>query len=295
MDILITVFTPTFNRGYILQNLYNSLLNQNYSNFEWLIVDDGSTDNTKELIETYLSEGKLNIVYLKQTNHGKHFAINNGVKNANGYLFFIVDSDDYLLNTSLYEISEYWEKLEHKDTFCGLTGLRVYSNYNVIGGNVDYQTLNTSILDYRYKHGYKGDKAEIFKTSVLKEFPFPETPHEKFCPEALVWNRISHKYLMHFFNKPIYICEYLNDGLSAKVTKILSQSPLNSTLYYKELVDCKIPLLFRIKAAINYWRYSFWSEKSFGYFFIGLKHYFFSLFCLPIGFLFYLNDKYKIR
>ena len=98
---MITVFTPTYNRGYIIEKLYNSLVSQNYNEFEWLIVDDGSTDQTQELISNFITKGFIDIRYFKQENGGKHRAINKGVKLAKGELFFIVDSDDYLSNNAL--------------------------------------------------------------------------------------------------------------------------------------------------------------------------------------------------
>lgn len=101
---MVTVFTPTYNRAYILNNLYQSLCRQSYGDFEWLIVDDGSTDNTEGLIASWLDESKISLCYIKQPNGGKHRAINRGIQEANGNLFFIVDSDDYLADNAIERI-----------------------------------------------------------------------------------------------------------------------------------------------------------------------------------------------
>lgn len=110
----ITVFTPTFNREGYLTKLYNSLLNQKFNNFEWVIVDDGSTDGTKLIVGEFIKENKININYIYQKNEGKHIAFNNGVKNAQYELFMCIDSDDYLINDILGEIYNQWIGIKDK-------------------------------------------------------------------------------------------------------------------------------------------------------------------------------------
>ena len=118
-----TIFTPTYNREYTLSRLYDDLKKQTYKDFEWLIVDDGSTDNTEELVKKFIDEDILDIRYIKKKNGGKHTAINTGVKNANGEFFFIVDSDDGLMPNSMDLVIQEWDKLEDKSEFCGVVGL----------------------------------------------------------------------------------------------------------------------------------------------------------------------------
>ena len=110
--MLITVFTPTYNRAHLLQMLYDSLCKQTFNDFEWLIVDDGSKDDTESVVNTFIAEDRLDIRYIKQSNGGKHRAINRGVAEANGDLFFIVDSDDYLSNNGLELIEYYYEQIK---------------------------------------------------------------------------------------------------------------------------------------------------------------------------------------
>lgn len=285
---MITVFTPTYNRAYIIKNLYASLIQQSYKNFEWIIINDGSTDNTEEIVASFIEEKKIDIHYIKQINGGKHQAINIGIQIAKGDLFFIVDSDDCLPYNALKQIEHCYKAIKNDSNFAGICGLKTYFNGENVGGSFPYKILDCSPLELRQKYHIKGDMAEVFKTEILRKYPFPTFEGEKFCPEALVWNRISQKYKLRYVNEPIYKCEYLPDGLTAKIVRLRMNSPKASLLYYSELYKMNIPIIQKIKAAINYWRFSFCSKDSL------LKHIkqisFLSLYAYPIGLLFHLKD-----
>lgn len=254
--MLLTIFTPTYNRAYCLGVMYRSLCLQTSKDFEWLIVDDGSSDNTKDMVESWISENIINIRYILQYNGGKHRAINRGVANAQGILFYIVDSDDYLPCHAVSNIRKHFEHIKNKSEFAGICGRRSYAGGSFIGDQSDFGVLECSNFDFRYKYKHYGDMAEIFYTSVMKEFPFPEIDGEKFCPEALVWNRISTKYIIRYFCESIYVGEYLPDGLTAKITRIRMESPVASTMCYSEMTRCAaVPFVQKAKAAINYWRF----------------------------------------
>lgn len=225
----LTVFTPAYNRGYIIGKLYESLKQQTFKDFEWVIVDDGSTDNTEEIIAGFQKEkGFFPIRYFKTKNGGKHRAINRGVLHASGELFFIVDSDDYLPSDSLEIINEIESTIpiEEKDKFAGVCGEKFYQNGTAVGkSSLSGLYTDATTID-RQKYGIVGDKAEVYYTKVLKLFPFPEFDGEKFCTESLVWDKISnHGYKLRFFNKNIYICEYLDDGLTAQGLKLYAKNP----------------------------------------------------------------------
>ena len=211
---MITVFTPTYNRAHILVKLYESLLKQTNKNFEWIIVDDGSTDNTEQLFDKWKLENNLEITYVKQKNSGKHIAINTGVKLAKGELFFIVDSDDYLSNNAIEQINTFYSQIKDDDKFAGVSGMRAYHNGNRIGGIFPFETIDCSMMDIRTKYKIKGDMAEVFKTNILKKYPFPKFEEEKFLGEDFVWSQMSaDKYILRFFNKNIYFTEYLPNGI----------------------------------------------------------------------------------
>ncbi len=259
---LISIFTPTYNRAYILSRLFKSLVHQTYKSFEWIIVDDGSTDNTDSLINQFIACANFTIKYVKQKNLGKHIAINKGVDIANGELFFIVDSDDWLYPNALEVVNHQYNFIEKDNTFAGVCGLKVYENGLKVGGENNYDILNCNSLDFRYKYKIKGDVAEVFKTKILRNFKFP-CNEEKFCPESLVWNRIACKYKLRYFYQKIYICEYLDDGLTAKIFKIRKNSPNNACQYYSELSNYNISLFERIKAVSNYWRFAKFTSHTF--------------------------------
>lgn len=242
----ITIFTPTYNREYTLKNLYKSLLKQKNKNFEWLIVDDGSKDNTKKLIEKFISENKINIRYYYQKNSGKHIAINNGVNKAKGNLFIIVDSDDYLTDNALEVIDDYFKKLPQNDKFAGIGGLRCHTTGEIIGKTFDGEYLDATSLERR-KHNILGDKAEVFYTEVLKKHPFPQVEEEKFLNEAYIWNKIANDgYKIRWFNKPLIICEYLPDGLTKNNKKLIENNPKGCLLYLKDLITYEKNIIKKI-------------------------------------------------
>ena len=288
---MITVFTPTYNRAYSLIRLYESLLKQTNKNFEWLIIDDGSADNTKEVIESFISEDKITIRCFKEDNGGKHRAINKGVQEAIGDIFFIVDSDDYLSNNAVEKIIFYYEDIKNNDEFAGVCGCKAYFSGKKVGGKANFSMIDCNSFDFRYKFKIKGDMAEAFKTEILKQYPFPEIDNEKFISESIVWNKIAAKYKLRYFNENIYFCEYLQDGLSSKIVRLRKNNPVGATLLYCEMLKYNIPFFQKQKACINFWRFSPYSRKQ--SFSAKLKKtgIFMSVITLPIGWLMYLKDK----
>lgn len=233
----ITVFTPAYNRGYIIEKLYRSLQRQHYSDFEWLVVDDGSTDNTEFLFQQYLVEDNHFLIrYIKTENGGKHRAINRGVREANGKLFFIVDSDDYITDDALEMIDKIEETISdaQKEKFAGVCGLKCYEMGNTIGSTFSGDYLDITNLE-RDKYGITGDKAEAYYTDIMKRYPFPEFDGEKFVTECVVWDRIAADgYKLRYYNHPAIICEYLPDGLTANLNRQIQNSPRGHAVYLRQ-------------------------------------------------------------
>lgn len=215
-----TIFTPTYNRRELIDNLYHSLLAQTDKNFEWLVVDDGSTDDTETYFSDLLSKPQpFPIRYIKQGNGGKHRAINRGVKDANGELFFIVDSDDYLTENAVEKINQWITTLDGSHKWAGISGLKGFSKDSVVGLHSIFSYIDAKNNERR-KYNLLGDKAEVYFTDVLKQHPFPEIPGENFISEEIVWNAIARDgYYLRWFNDIIYICNYLEGGLSKDNTK----------------------------------------------------------------------------
>ncbi len=258
--MLITVFTPTYNRAHLLPRLYESLCRQTFKEFEWLIVDDGSTDGTQEWVNSILNSqfsilNSFSTRYFYQENGGKHKAVNRGVKVAKGELFFIADSDDRLQDDALEIVAAAFEKIREDKSIAGVVGLDCFDKGEIVGSGLPKDTIDCNAIDIRLRHHVTGDLKEVFRTSVLKEFPFPEIEGERFCPEQLVWFRIAQKYRMRYFNKPIYIAEYQEQGITANITRTRMNSPIASMMTYAELNSYAIPFASKIKAAINYWRF----------------------------------------
>ena len=259
----ISILTPTYNRGKLLLPLYDSLKNLTFKDFEWLIVDDGSEDDTEQYALSWIAHNIENaefpIRYIKKSNGGKHTAINRGVREASGELILILDSDDTLPEDSLATIAQYYEQCKGYKDCAGVCGLMAHHDGQLIGTGFPKDPMYESALQFRYaeKGNVTGDLLEVYKTSVMREFPFPEIENEKFCPESLVWNRIANKYKLFCFNKVIYYRDYLDGGLTSKIVKIRMNSPIASTMTYAEMLDYNISLKWKIRSAINYWRFKY--------------------------------------
>lgn len=288
---MITVFTPAYNRAHLLPRLYESLKAQTYKDFEWVVVDDGSKDNTREVVERYATTAPFPVRYYHQENGGKHRAINRGVREAKGELFFIADNDDWLTPDAIETVITEYDQVRGDDVFAGVCGLDAYENGQTVGSGLPQDTIECNAHEIRYTYYVTGDLKEVFRTSVLKEVPFPDNEGERFCPEALVWNRIALKYKLRYFNKPIYIAEYQPDGLTANIMRVRHFSPLASMATYAELRHAPVPFKERFKAAINFWRFTPW--KYYGR--AGhMKMLDWTILLQPMGWLMRLNDKRKL-
>ena len=230
----VTVFTPTYNRAYILGNLYHSLQRQTCMDFEWLIVDDGSADDTKALVASWQGEkNPFPIRYVYQENGGKCRAINRGLKEADGRLFFTVDSDDYLTDDAIEKVIQWDGELPADGHFCGYAGnmgtaLGVTTNRLFPG---DY--LDGTALD-RYDR-VDGERAFVFYTEIHRKYLYPEFPGEKFLTEAVTWDLMAHDgYKMRFYNDIIRIWEYKDDGLTKAGYKVFLDNPQGTALFFRE-------------------------------------------------------------
>lgn len=255
----ITIFTPTYNRAYILTRLYESLVAQTCRDFEWIVVDDCSTDDTEALLNRLVAEGRINMRCFRMTqNGGKHAAINRGVAEARAPWFFIVDSDDHLTEDAVEWAVEHISQAASNPQIAGISGTRIHHNGTRIGSPATFDDFECLPTERTLKYGISGDMAEIWHTSVLRSLPFPVYEGEKFCPEALVWFRIADRGLrVRYYCHPTYVCEYLGDGLTASIVRQRARSPKASALYYSEMAHRpSISTAQHIKAAINFWRFA---------------------------------------
>ena len=259
----ITILTPTYNRASLLPRLFDSLLRQTNKDFEWIVVDDGSTDDTREVVANLKEKcgGAFPMGYVYKANGGKHMAINIGAERARGELLFIADSDDLLTDDALETVENSWHDISDDKSFAGIAGLDItMDTREVIGSGLPQEHIDCNAIDIRYRHHVTGDMKEVFRTEVLREFPFPEFAGERFCPEQLVWFRMARRYRLRYINKPIYIADYQPDGITAGITRAKMRNPSASMLTYAELTECPVPFLVKVKAAINFWR--FWHCRT---------------------------------
>lgn len=243
MDNFITVVTPTYNRLSEIKNLYFSLKNQTCYKFEWLVIDDGSNDGTDAYFSS-LHEKSFRIIYYKTTNGGKHRALNRAVQCAKGDFVFIVDSDDTLIEDAIETVYS-WVKVLPQD-FAGVSGLRGYTKTTPMG-NVDCFS-GVPYLDRTYiqRRDMKSmwDMAEVYRTSILKKYPFPEFEGERFITESVVWNRIANDgYLVRWYGKIIYLSGYHDGGLTL--------------LGRKKFIDNKKGYALSVWQELNYYKHTF--------------------------------------
>ena len=202
-----TVFTATFDRADTLGAVYASLRAQTYREFEWLIVDDGSTDETPALVERWVAEGAMPVRYFRQENSGKHVAINRGAERAEGELFLPLDSDDTCEPEALERLAFHWDEIPsaERDSFAGVACLCRDTAGRIVGDRFPRDVLDCSVLDTIYRHGVRGEKWGCTRTDLLRRFPFPEEYRRTCIPESVVWNRIGAHYRTRFVNEALRV------------------------------------------------------------------------------------------
>lgn len=278
-----TIFTPTYNREGLLISLYESLKKQTFKDFEWLIVDDGSVDNTNETVQQFIKENILNISYYYKENGGKQRAYNYALDNAKGELFICLDSDDEYVSNALETILEYWKKVEKNAKIVGMGYLSTYPDGSIIGSKFPSDEMVETQFNIYNKYKVTGDKGLMFRTEVIKNYKFPVFDGEKFTTEALVYNRIAEKYEMLYINEKIEIKQYHEDGLTAKYNDLLLRNPKGNALYHNERNKHK--MIFKEKIFNNAVYYKFCRVANYSFSKIFKESYskLFLILSLPIG------------
>lgn len=257
---IFTVFTPTYNRAHTLQRVFDSLKAQNCHDFEWVVVDDGSTDGTRKLIDEWQKSADFPIVYKLQPNSGKHIAFNKGVLLAKGSLFLPIDSDDAFMPDALEKMLYWWQQIpvSQRHQFTGIVTLCQYENGHVCGDKFAQTPLDTNALDLRYKHKKRGETWGFHRTEILKQYPFPADKAVRFVPENIVWDAIASKYKIRCINEPLRIF-YQDSG-----NQITKANPKKKALvkdYFLQLLNRDLRYFFDdpktfFKWAVLYVRYS---------------------------------------
>lgn len=233
----VSVLTPTYNRANLLGRLYNSLVENSIYDLEieWLIMDDGSTDNTKLLVEELQKKSEIEIKYFYQENQGKMVAINELVGQATGNLMVDCDSDDYFSKDAFKIIKEEYDKNKNVKDIYALCFLKYDTNGKNIGKN--FLKEKTTMFDLYFKEGEDGEKALVFLTDVRKKYKHKLEKNERFVTEARMYHEMDEKYKMICVNKPIMVCEYQDEGYTKNIVKQFKESPYGYYEYFKEILE----------------------------------------------------------
>ena len=211
-----TVFTPTYNRAHTLQRVYESLRSQTFRDFEWVVVDDGSTDGTEALIGAWASQADFPVRFFRQNHQHKKAAFNRGVREAGGELFLTLDSDDSMPPDALAILHQAWLEIpaDQRGGFASVTGLCVRPDGSIAGDRYPRDVMDSSPIDMYFNHSVRGEKFGFTRTDLLARFPFPEHI-EGFVPESLVWWAIARAgYRSRFINREVRFYEDSADSIS---------------------------------------------------------------------------------
>lgn len=235
----ISIITSTYNRGNIIGGLYTSIIKNLEKNkkveAEWIIMNDGSTDNTKEKIKSFINEKKLEIKYFEQSNSGKMAAINYIVGYATGELLVECDSDDEFSDDAFDNIEEAYKETKGRNDLYGLCFLKYDLNRKNIGSQ--FKNDETTMFDLYFKEEEKGEKAIVFFTEIRKKYTYKIENNEKFSTEARMYHEMDLTYKMKCYNKPIMICDYKEDGYTKNIMKIFKNNPYGHFEYFKEILQ----------------------------------------------------------
>lgn len=284
----LTIFTPTYNRMQELSILYESLEKQTCKCFVWLIVDDGSTDETGNEVLEWEKKASFEIKYIWQKNKGKSYAHNIGVRNTTTELFTCVDSDDYLTKNAVERICSFWEKRNAKDVGIlarrKVTKIKKHSTY--------YDNIHTTLRDASRKYGIFGDTMLIYKTDIIKKYHFPYFKNEKFVPENYLYDLLDKEGSLYFLNEVLYLGDYQADGYTYNMASVLKSNPKGYIAYIVQRIDFDLKLNDIICDLIRYIAMCIAVHKK--GFIRKSKYPIITCMLIPFGLLFYFVRYYKV-
>ena len=257
----LTVFTPTYNRAYILNQCYESLVRQSCKDFIWLIIDDGSTDNTKELVEEWMkNDNKFEIRYHYKKNGGMHTGHNAAYELIDTELNVCIDSDDFMPDNAVELIVNFWREYG-SDKYSGIVALDIYKNGEVIGCKLPDKKSTT--LSGFYDNGGQGDKKLIYRTEVINKYPsYPEFKGEKFVPLDYKYLLVDQDYELLIMNEAVCVVEYMEDGSSKNMFRQYYKNPRGFSFMRKVHMIYDKKFINKFKNCIHYVSSSFISKNK---------------------------------
>ena len=250
----LTVFTPAYNRADMLHTVYESLLCQTNTDFVWLVVDDGSSDDTWEVLNSFKNEGRLEIDLIRQENGGKMRAHNVGVRLAETELFVCLDSDDCFTKNTVSDILKQWEKVSGDREIAGIVAHKGRDEEHTLYDAV-FPDIETDTLSGLYSKGFKGETTLIYRTEILKKHLFPEIPGEKYVPEDVVYDEIDREYRLSVLNRILTVCTLKDEGLTDRAAELREKNPTGWYIYYVNRARYTRFSLLKIKYLSHYLRF----------------------------------------
>ena len=288
----LTVFTPAYNRAHTIGRTYESLCRQTSKDFEWLVIDDGSSDNTRELVEGWIAEGKIPIRYIYQENQGMHGAHNTAYRNINTPLNTCIDSDDYMPDDAVEKILSCWQE-KGSDKYAGLIGLDVTENGKVIGTGFPEGMEKTTLQGF-YEAGGNGDKKLVYRTEVINRYPeYPLFEGERYVGLGYKYMLIDQDYELITLNEPLVIVEYQQDGSSYNMYKQYWRNPRGMAFYRKTEMKLAHGLKRKLMVCTHYVSSSIISRNW--QFLQESPEKLLTLLCVPSGLALYLLVRHKVK
>ena len=295
-----SIFIPTFNREKLLPRAFESIEQQSFRDFHVVIIDDGSSDNTRDLVESWSKKVPFEVVYHWQKNQGKHAAHNTALPFLNSELTVILDSDDMLAPDILAKLKSQWEAIpkSEREDFAAVEGLTAHLTGEVAGDYFPKDVFDSNYIEIRKKHGVRGDKKNAVRSDVLKAFPYPQFKGERHIRPSILWERIARKYKTRYINEVIQLIEYQPTGLSSNRFALRMRNPRGFRYCYLEQINERADAYTSqelLDSYVKYVRYSF--HAGIGVF-AQLKDIRFSwrwLASLPVGYIKYISDLFRLK
>ncbi len=266
-----TVYTGTRNRAHTLSRPYDSLCAQTYRDFEWLIVDNDSTDGTPELVAKWQAEADFPIRYLRHENRGHHGSSNRAVQEARGELFVTLDSDDGCVPTALERFKAIWDDIpeDRRERYSAVTALCVDENGQPIGTQFPSSPTDSNTTEIRYRHRVRGEKWGFQRTDVMRAHPYPTIPgYLGVLPSSVIWGEIGKQYLTRYVNEYLGVVRVEGaDTLTSAGLSDLAGTAIGAMMDAQAVIDGNFkyfrydPVAYYLKAA-NYARAAFWAGRS---------------------------------
>ncbi len=291
--VRLTVFTPAYNRSNTIMRTYESLLDQSCKDFIWLIVDDGSSDNTEEIVRNWqLKNNGFQIKYIYKENGGMHTAHNVAYENIETELNVCIDSDDMMGKDAVKKILDYWDKVKDKG-YAGIIGLDADFNGNVIGRGFESELYETTLQDY-YSNGGQGDKKLVYQTDIIKAFPeYPVFESERYVALAYKYRLIDQSYKLAVLNEVLCNVEYQADGSSQNMLYQYKKNPCGFAFWRKVCMEYPMSTNRVFIECIHYVSSSLLSKNK--YFIKESPKKLQTILALPFGIALYIYINVKIK